>query len=137
MRKALSTLTEEEFRKIQHQLRSENSLGFKVATGSMLPVIPVGAPIVVEKITTPPKKFDILVFFDGSLLICHFLWHVNTHPDSDGNVIYVTCGLSNWPDEDLPVPSNRILGRVVSHQLGRGTKARLILKALFRRFSRL
>ncbi len=126
-------VSEEQFQDLRKLLGSEKFVGFKVVSGSMEPVIKTGEMIVIEK-SEVLKRFDIVVFRQNSLLICHFIKFINRTPDSNGDPVYVTSGMANPVREDLPVPLGEILGTVVSHRLGRFFRFRFIVgKILSRR----
>ena len=130
------TLSEKDFLRLKKQITSGQRIAFTVASGSMAPVIKVGDFVEVGRMDSAPKQYDILVFWNGSILVCHYLLHINALNAPDGQPVYVTAGLANSRFEDLPVNSSHVLGKVVSHGLGRLTRLKMTGKAIWRRCSR-
>jgi hypothetical protein len=95
--------------------RPQNGIKFVVVTPSMEPVIMVGQQVVVE-MTTPPKRWDIIVWWDGQKLICHVLWHINQVVTLAGEPVYITCSLRG-ARLDLSVPASQVLGTVSNFKL--------------------
>ena len=118
------------FKKLQAKLRHESYLIFRVTTGSMLPLIPIGGQIRVVPLFGLPKRFDILVFWDGNLLICHYFWHLNQYPSDQGEPILVTRPLKGG--EDIPFSVNRVLGIVTSHRLCPVRRSWLVVRAVWK-----
>ncbi len=90
-------------------------LHFCIASDSMSPVLKVGDEILWDKIADASqdlKRFDLIVFRQGTQLFCHYLWFKNPKRD-----LYITKPLKNMVREDLPLSSAAILGRVTSHRL--------------------
>ncbi len=99
---------------------------FRVVSGSMRPLIPVGASVVVE-IGADVRPGDVVLFWDGARPVCHVLWHKNRVPSATGKAVYLTCGLEGR-GLDLAVEEDRLLGRVISHHLTWWHKIRLSLR---------
>lgn len=132
MESAKEHLSRDDFDRLRQRLAQDGRLGFKIATDSMVPLIPVRDLIIVAPLTAEPSRFDLLVFWGGDRLICHYLWHVNWLAPKGEARTYITRNLK-YGGEDLPFDSSRILGRVISHQLGRGWRAHIVLRQLWRR----
>jgi phage repressor protein C with HTH and peptisase S24 domain len=90
---------------------------FRIVTGSMSPLIPVGASVVVDG-KAEIKPHDIIVFWHDEKLICHVLWHENKIIQKNGQKIYVTRPLRG-SYRDFSILESQVLGRVVNYQLPR------------------
>ena len=97
------------FETLKHIIATKGKVRFKVASGSMEPLIAVNSEIDVYPLQGKPKKFDIIVFWDGQILTCHYVRHVNAIPASNGEELFVTGGLDSR-FEDWPVRTSQILG---------------------------
>lgn len=104
---------------------------FRVVTGSMAPLIPVGGTI--DVVPLPPggvralKTFDIVLTEHDDKLFCHYLAWVNELPEPDGSVLCVTRGLNHW-DEDVPVPDSQVLGLVASHKVPARYRVKVVVQ---------
>jgi hypothetical protein len=87
----------------------------QVVTGSMVPLIPVGTKIVVDPLATP-VRWDVVVYWDGTRLICHVLWHINRLVSANGATTNVTAPLLGH-GVDLVVTAENMLGVVVGRRL--------------------
>ena len=112
---------------------SQTVYKFTVVTGSMAPLIPVGATVVVESAGTPSKG-DIIVFWQADKLICHILWHENRLMQDGGEKVYVTRPLTGQ-HLDISIRSQQILGVVISHTLSWSWRWRLYWRD-FKRYRR-
>jgi signal peptidase I len=118
-----------EIRKIKSSLVEESFLSLHVVSGSMEPVIMTGDRVVVAPIASSDlRPFDIIVFWNSQVLICHYFWHINELAESDGSRLLVTRPLAAW-HEDLPVPEDHVLGKVVSHRIPAWRRARILIRA--------
>lgn len=88
---------------------------FKIVTGSMDPLIPVGSNVVVDT-TAEIKLSDIIVFWQDNKLICHILWRKNKIISQHGQVILVTRPLFGRRT-DLSITANQVLGKVINYHL--------------------
>lgn len=88
---------------------------FKIVTGSMDPLIPVGSNVVVDT-TTEIKLSDIIVFWQDNKLICHILWRKNKIISQNGQEILVTRPLFGRRT-DLSITANHVLGKVINYHL--------------------
>lgn len=109
----MAEITQDLFASLKARPRS--GLKFVVVTPSMEPVIMVGQQIIVET-GRPPKRWDIIVWWDGKKLICHVLWHINQVVTLAGETVYITCPLRG-SSLDLSIPSSQVLGTVSNFQL--------------------
>lgn len=99
---------------------------FTVVTGSMIPLIPIGAEVIVD-IGREPKRFDVVAFWGGDRLICHVLWHINHHLQSGGERVYLTCALRG-DSVDLSIKHSDYLGAVINYRLNVWNKLKLAWK---------
>lgn len=101
------------FRKV---LRQKGRLKCRIVSDSMLPVLEVGDIIEIEPVRKIRKlrRFDLLVFFDGNQLMCHFLWKKSK---VDNNQTIITRSLKRCLINDPSVYDSFILGKVISHHL--------------------
>ncbi len=98
-------------------------LKLKVVSDSMMPLIPIGAMLEVEKIHEDYKfqKFDILLFQVDNKLMCHFFWHQNKYFDKD---LIITRNLKDG-DFDHPFPKAKVIGLVKNYKLSFFHKLRI------------
>lgn len=98
---------------------------YKVISDSMIPLIPVGAEILITPVKDASilKRFDILVFKVEDKLICHYLWHVNKVFDQ-GKI--VTRNLKDGGC-DIPFEFNKVHGRVTNFRLSGWHKFKIAL----------
>lgn len=118
-------ITREEF----NQLKQLPLFKGTIVSGSMMPLMPIGTPIVVAVGDQTIKRFDIIVFYNENKLICHFLWNINKIVTPK---LLQTRNLVNF-GVDFPITMDDYLGKVVSHQLRLRDKLRLIMHSLKRR----
>jgi hypothetical protein len=121
------------FEELKAKLQQEKQLAVRVVTGSMEPVIEVGDELLVEDIQEPLKLFDIIVYWNGSVYICHFVWSLNRHVRDQGARWVVTRSLAS-AREDFPVLESDILGRVVDREIPFSRKLWIVLKAKLFKF---
>lgn len=116
------------------ELHRKGTLAFRVVSSSMEPVIMTGNPILVHPTGLEAlKRFDIILFWNGRLLICHYLWHVNSFTEPNGSKMMVTRPLLGFGrQEDLPTPSTHLIGRVGNHRIPTWTKLRILWNSLGR-----
>jgi signal peptidase I len=88
---------------------------FRVVTGSMEPLIPVGASVIVDG-ATEIKPHDIIVFWQDQKLICHVCWHENRVIRQEGQRIYVTRPLRG-AFRDFSILQSQVLGKVLNFKL--------------------
>lgn len=90
---------------------------FRIVTGSMAPLIPVGAAVIVDGVAEI-RPYDIIVFWQDDKLICHTCWHENKIIQRDGQKIYVTRPLRG-ARRDFSILQSQVLGKVVNYRLPR------------------
>lgn len=88
---------------------------FRIVTGSMEPLIPVGASVIVDG-QAEIKPHDIIVFWQDEKMICHVCWHENKVIQQDGQKIFVTRPLVGGR-RDFSILESQILGRVLNYKL--------------------
>lgn len=106
---------------VRQQIRSLPFYKGVIQTGSMLPVIKVGEAITVEPHAKNLKRFDIIVFVQNDVLICHYLWNINRVVKP---ILYQTRSLVGGVD--FPITQDDYMGRVVSHRLNLWWKLKII-----------
>ena len=114
---------------------SKGLLELQVISGSMEPVIMTNEKIIavrLEKHSTTLKPFDIIVFWDGNRLICHYIWHINRLIRSNGVQVYVTRPYAG-KGEDLPLTEAQVLGLVTSHRISSFGRLKLLIKAFLKK----
>lgn len=94
---------------------SQVLIPFKVVTGSMEPLMPVGSKAIVDP-SAPFRTHDIIVFWHNKKLIVHVLWSMNSRVLKNGHEIFVTRSLKS-KRLDTSVTREQILGKVVNYKL--------------------
>lgn len=117
---------------LKQKLKAQKCLPIRVVTGSMEPLIKTGEELTIEEIVEPLKIFDIVVFWNGSIYVCHFVWRLNRKPNSKGERWVTTRSLMS-DFEDFPILETQILGRVTDRQIPFSKKLFMALKVWFRR----
>ena len=99
---------------------------YKVVSDSMTPLIPVGAELELEKLddNASLKRFDIVVFANNNQLMCHYIWHVNSHFDAG----LITTRSLKTNEEDQPFERKMLHGRVLNFKISFPLKVKLLLK---------
>jgi len=115
----------DEFKSLKTNLLATGRLAFRVVTGSMKPVIKPGDVVEIVPVNTELRKFDIIIFDNSNVLVCHYIWKINQLSVGSSGPTITTRGL--YAKEDLPVSFDRVLGKVVSHKLTLTTRLRLVL----------
>lgn len=103
------------------KLKSSKTFEGKVVSDSMNPIIKVGDIIQVDVGVKNLKRFDIIVFHDGSKLICHYLWNMNKIVEP---LLLQTRNMRK--EKDFPITWEQYLGKVTSHQISFFQKLRLL-----------
>ena len=97
---------------------------YRVVSGSMEPLIQIGSELILERVKIEDiKKFDILVFTEAPIYICHYVWHVNK-TFNKGEI--TTRSLKEGHFDDA-FSFDRVLGRVVNYKIGFYMKCRILL----------
>ena len=110
------------------ELNTQKTISVQIVSNSMEPIIKTGEIIHVEKLTGEPKIFDILVFYQNNIFLCHYFWKKNTYIDNDGKN-YLTRALASH-GADIPFSRDQILGRVVGKHLSFLRQYRIVLREL-------
>lgn len=107
-------ISDSDFKKLQLFLLKDRKREFNVITPSMHPLIKVGQKITVEPIKDPSslKIFDIILFRQHGVMICHYVWHFSALKQGEIITRSIAGGI------DLPISYDDILGRVTSHKIG-------------------
>lgn len=102
-----------QFKQRKIQLKATGKYQGKIVSGSMHPLIKIGDIIQVEAISLEQlEKFDIIVFYQNEMLVCHFVWHKSRFGNQDEVITKSLIG-----GEDLPIKKELILGRVKNFKL--------------------
>ncbi len=88
----------------------------------MIPVINIGEEITVEVKAKNLKRFDIIVFMQDDILICHYLWNINRFIEP---LLLQTRNISGG--RDYPIKEEDYVGKVLSHRMSFLRKLRIIL----------
>jgi hypothetical protein len=101
------------FEKLRTILELKKSVEAVIVSGSMEPLIKTGAKIKIQWIDdfSNLHRFDVLVFWDGNKLVCHYLLHRNRVMTENNEDVFTMRGLRSKGD-DLPVAQSKILGKV-------------------------
>lgn len=86
----------------------------------------------IEEIVEPLKIFDIVVYWNGKIYVCHFVWRLNQRPNSKGERWVTTRSLATRY-EDFPILETQILGRVTDRQIPFSRKLLMALRVWLRR----
>ncbi len=116
------------------KLKSSNEPLHKmsVVTGSMVPLIPVGATIVVDK-TAEYHVNDIIVYWHSNKLIVHILWNINKSIKRNNQEILVTRSL-NAISLDATISHEQVLGKVINYKLSLMNLFSLYILKKFKRY---
>jgi len=94
------------------KILSQPFLRGRVLTASMDPLIKVGDEIVVDIKSNDLKRFDIIVFIQDDMLICHYIWSINKFVRP---ILIQTRSLLG--KKDFPIDLEKYIGKVISHRL--------------------
>ena len=111
------------------ELQIKRTINVQIVSDSMEPIIKTGEVIKVEMVVGEPKTFDILVFYQNDIFLCHYFWKKNSYFDNSGKN-YLTRPLkSQWAD--IPFSRDQILGKAVGKKLGFLRKCVIFFRELF------
>ena len=99
---------------------------YKVVSDSMEPLISVGAELLLDErksIISTLKRFDIVVFQEKDILMCHYIWHINKTLDK-GNI---TTRSLKTGEEDVTFSFKKIQGKVLNYKIGNLLKFKLLI----------
>lgn len=108
--KDLAKLTPKDFLTIRDSISQGQVVEAVIVSGSMAPLIRTGDKIQIldlQKLGRPLRRFDLVVFKQNDLLVCHYIWHLN----SNFNSSFVTRSLISNRD-DFPIEISQIIGYV-------------------------
>ena len=90
----------------------------RIISDSMMPLIQLNDRARIEPVgpVGDLKPFDIIVFFDGERLNCHFLWKISSRGDKHE---LLTRSLKNPHSNDLPITAEHLLGKVTNFRINR------------------
>ncbi len=108
-------------KKLKEEIISRPFFRGKIITGSMIPVINIGEEITVEVKAKNLKRFDIIVFMQDDILICHYLWNINRFIEP---LLLQTRNISGG--RDYPIKEEDYIGKVLSHRMSFIRKLRII-----------
>lgn len=108
-------------KKLKDEIISRPFFRGKIITGSMIPVINIGEEITVEVKAKNLKRFDIIVFMQDDVLVCHYLWNINRFIEP---LLLQTRNISGG--RDYPIKEEDYIGKVLSHRMSFLRKLRII-----------
>ncbi len=110
-------IDEATFLDMKSYLSDGHKLNAKVISGSMEPVIMTGDLVEVEAVRVETlKMFDIILYWDGEKLICHYVWHLNRIPGAAGERVILTKKIGKG-NPDFPVSEYKVLGRITNFSI--------------------
>ena len=84
----------------------------RILSASMSPLIEVGDEILVDVKSEKLKRFDVIVFVQDDVLVCHYIWRINYIVEP--KLIQTRSLLGK---HDFPIGFDKYVGKVVSHSL--------------------
>ena len=122
----------EEFKNLKRDLALKGRLVFELQGKSMAPLMKEGDSVTVEHLGSYKhlQLFDIIVFFDGKRLICHYFWKRSVFEDEKGRRPIMTRPLNPLRGKDTPFNEECILGIVLNYKIGLWMKLRIIVRKL-------
>ena len=98
------------FTELKKELAQGLPLKVQIISGSMEPVIMTGDEVRVTVVQFESlKRFDPIIFWNGKMLVCHYVWHFNHIRSPSGERIVLTRAMKGkYPD--FPTPESQILG---------------------------
>ena len=111
-------------------LTKVGKLTCKIVSPSMDPLIRVNDTVTIEPVAdvTSLRRFDLLVFELQGRLTCHFLWHRTGSQ-------FLTRNLRDVYNNDLPISTRAILGRVVDRRIPVAKRLAIVIGNLMRNTS--
>jgi signal peptidase I len=112
---------------LQKKLLEKNGVvQIKIVSDSMNPIIKVGEILKVAPLRTEGeiKRFDIIVFFDGNTLKCHFVWLGMQNKFSSQ---ITTRSLGDLYHDEVPLSRELILGWIIDRKIPLWWKLKIIL----------
>ena len=107
-----------------------------IKSDSMSPLVRVNSKLKLYKINNHDKleRFDIIVFYQASRFVCHFLWRRGKCMKT-GDSLWVTRSLKSKYEDDVPIRAEQILGQVKDIKLTRAQKLKCLLGNFLKRSS--
>lgn len=100
---------------------------YRVISNSMEPLIPTGSELILEKVDSLNlKQFDIIVFEEKDMLICHYISHINKLYDRG----YITTKSLLNGLEDVPFSPEKVKGRVTNFKISTLLKLRIFFRLI-------
>lgn len=115
------------FELLKEGLRAKSTWPVKIISDSMEPLIKTGEEVEVIPAPENLQRFDILVFWSESKLICHYLWSRNQLKFNHADQLLVTRPLK-YRGEDFPISPHHVLGVVKHRRLNLWQKIKAYLK---------
>jgi hypothetical protein len=114
---------------LKRKLELSGSAEIRIVSDSMFPLLSVGEILEIKPLPAKLNPYDLLVFYDQNRLTCHFLW-LDQRALNDS---VVTRSLRAPQEDDIPVPSNHLLGWVPQKKISRITRFKIFFGHLCRR----
>jgi hypothetical protein len=109
------TISQENFDNAKVKLEKTGSIEVSVFGTSMLPIILPGEKIRLKPIPEKLNVFDIIIFLQQDILVCHFIWHFNRSNKKQERTLITR--RYNGLGYDFPVIESKILGIVTNKKM--------------------
>jgi signal peptidase I len=123
-------ITREDFNKLKTRLKKDGIATCVVMSGSMAPALKVGERMLVSPVLRRLKMFDVIVFFQDSILVSHCFIKFARNPDPGTKLLTQALIGKSF---DRPVNEEDVLGVVTSHRLSFPQKFRLFLRQFWQK----
>lgn len=130
----MSNFTFAEFEVLKQELILKNGLALNSMGHSMHPIIVSGDKIFVSPIEdfSTLKRFDLIVYWDHNVLMCHYLWNQNkVFVSQQGQGLLQLRPINPLKNIDQPIPQNQILGRLSSGRIPLFYRMKILIHALW------
>ena len=125
----MKELSQDKLENLIRVVKNKKNLIGQIMSGSMEPLLLVGDQIEIFPCQfSELKKFDIIVFGAGKILVCHYVWHINRKSWGKKSTSLVTRSLKGR-GEDFPITENEIVGIVKKLKIPLSTKISLIVRS--------
>ena len=123
------------FQMIQIALKKKCQLDVRVLGKSMNPILFEEDILTVYPLLSLEnlKRFDVIIFWQNNLLICHYFWRFNTHFQTDSTTL-LTRPLNPVRAHDHPIEMSQVLGIVPSVYINRWLRFKILFYAIKDRF---
>lgn len=121
------------FTLLKTHLKSVKTLDIEILGLSMVPLLdPEGHKVKVLYVEDLKilKKFDVIIFWQNNILICHYYWKVNKYFNDPVDPTIVTRPLNPIKNFDHPIKYNDILG-IVDQKLSIWMKIKVLCSIIF------